>query len=240
MDRYVFEWQEQVASTMNIAADKAKNLSETLLKPYVIQAGVQSVGRGKAGRAWVSAPGNFYLTILLPFAFPMSHRAHMSFVTGIAVVLSVKALSAPFEVKLKWPNDFYIKTRKLGGVLLEYHDYGVPCLAVGVGLNLNSNPSHVMSTNLKDEGLEIDPHTFRKEFLKNFFLIYDEYVNKGFHKIKNLWISNTCHLNSKVSITRQSKIFNGIFDTIDDQGMLIIQCENGKKLSFSTGEVFFE
>ncbi len=237
---YTYEWIEHTNSTMEDARVWAKKNASTPEKvPHFIQAGLQSAGRGKAGRNWVSKKGNFFSTLALYFPYALDKRGQMSFVTGVSVVKALQEFKETLPVKLKWPNDFYIEGKKLGGILLEFHDYGQPYLCIGVGINFVSNPSHVPSANLKKLGLDLDLHLFRRVFLKIFLADYSSWVDNGFSKIKNSWISNSLHKDSTVSISLGKHKHIGEFQTISDVGELVLKDEDGKSMVFSTGEVFF-
>ncbi len=53
--------------------------------PLWIWSDEQTGGRGRLGRAWVSEPGNLYVTCLFQTAAPASAAAQISFVAAIAV-----------------------------------------------------------------------------------------------------------------------------------------------------------
>ncbi|WP_321779667.1 hypothetical protein [Sulfurimonas sp.] len=61
------------------------------------------------------------------------------------------------EVWLKWPNDFYIKDKKIGGMITNIVDNVLLC---GVGLNLLNSPKGFSRLDIK-----ID----RERLLKNYF-----------------------------------------------------------------------
>ncbi|UNM05999.1 MAG: biotin--[acetyl-CoA-carboxylase] ligase [Holosporaceae bacterium] len=239
--KYTYEWIEHTSSTMDEAKIWAeKNASTAEKVPHFIQAGLQSIGRGKAGRNWVSKKGNFFSTLILHFPHSLDKRGQISFVTGVSVVRALREFKKNLPVKLKWPNDFYVEGKKLGGILLEFHDYGQPYLCIAVGINFVSNPAHVSSTHLKKLGLDLDLHLFRRVFLKNLLEDYKTWVDNGFSKIKNSWISNSLHKDSMVSISLGKRKYVGEFHTISDVGELVLKNEDGKSIVFSTGEVFFE
>jgi BirA family transcriptional regulator, biotin operon repressor / biotin---[acetyl-CoA-carboxylase] ligase len=108
----------------------------------VVLADCQTAGRGRGGRAWRSAAGaGIWLTLI---ERPEDGRA----VEVLALRVGVYAARildhfAGSPVGLKWPNDLFLGTRKLGGVLIEarWQD-GVPqWVAIGFGVNVRAPES---------------------------------------------------------------------------------------------------
>ncbi|MCB0617802.1 MAG: biotin--[acetyl-CoA-carboxylase] ligase [Saprospiraceae bacterium] len=106
-----------------------------------ISAAFQRAGRGQIGSRWESAPGeNLCLSVILYPSFILARR---QFALNQAVALAVAetvALYAPVsDVAIKWPNDIYVKDKKVGGILLQNSLSGVNILhsVAGIGLNVN-------------------------------------------------------------------------------------------------------
>lgn len=103
----------------------------------------QTRGRGRQGRAWVSAPGAS-LTFSLALPLAPANWSGLSLVVGLAIADALdppRAAAAP-RIGIKWPNDLWLldapgQGRKLGGILIETAPVGPQRMAViGVGLNL--------------------------------------------------------------------------------------------------------
>jgi BirA family biotin operon repressor/biotin-[acetyl-CoA-carboxylase] ligase len=104
----------------------------------VCVAEVQSAGRGRRGRAWVSPlAGNVYFSLLKRFSGGMAALSGLSLVVGIALLQALQDCAVS-GVGLKWPNDVLAQDRKLAGVLVELGgEFLGPCYAViGVGINM--------------------------------------------------------------------------------------------------------
>lgn len=103
----------------------------------VVLADHQTGGRGRQGRAWSSAAGcGIWLTLVAREPDPASVQV-LAIRLGLA---AAGALDGPAgtRVALKWPNDLYLGSRKLGGVLVEARWQGgrVAWLAAGIGINV--------------------------------------------------------------------------------------------------------
>ena len=111
-----------------------------------VVAGEQWSGRGSRGRAWVSAPGGLWLSVLLR-PDSASGLDLMSLRAGLAVSQALLAIAPHASIRLKWPNDLMLGERKVGGILCEARWQGdvVGWVVVGLGLNV---------TNAVPDGLE--------------------------------------------------------------------------------------
>jgi BirA family biotin operon repressor/biotin-[acetyl-CoA-carboxylase] ligase len=98
---------------------------------------VQSAGRGRWGRRWVSPFGNAVcLSVLWQFP-PLPHGlAGLSLAVAVGAAEALAAEGVPAQ--LKWPNDLLLAGRKLGGILIELvGEVEGPCaVVIGLGLNL--------------------------------------------------------------------------------------------------------
>ncbi len=105
----------------------------------------QKAGRGQLQRKWLSDPG----VLTCSFVFDLldvSHGPWLSLATGLSVCHAITdvAPSCP-KVGIKWPNDCYLRDRKLAGILCESkvvpattaHASNRLVAIVGIGINLN-------------------------------------------------------------------------------------------------------
>ena len=99
---------------------------------------MQSAGRGRRGRGWVSPLGaNVYFSLLQRFTGGMSTLSGLSLAAGVALAQALEDCGAA-GIGLKWPNDVVVDGRKLAGILIEAGgEFLGPCFAViGIGINL--------------------------------------------------------------------------------------------------------
>lgn len=122
----------------------------------------QRAGRGRRGRAWVSAPGGgLYASFVLLPGRPIPPAA-LSVAGGLAVLDAVRALGLS-GARLEWPNDVFVGDAKLAGILVETRglDPLRPSYVLGVGLNVGQRefPAELVRerpvTSLALEGREV-------------------------------------------------------------------------------------
>jgi BirA family biotin operon repressor/biotin-[acetyl-CoA-carboxylase] ligase len=97
----------------------------------------QEAGRGRQGRAWVSAKGNFLGSSLVLLGAGDPPPQTLSLAAGLALAEAIDAAVPAQPLMLKWPNDVMLFGRKAAGILLERIGERV---AVGFGVNLISAP----------------------------------------------------------------------------------------------------
>src|ERR1019366_8859061 len=83
-----------------------------------VTADEQTAGRGQRERSFVSDPGGLYLTAVLPYAGdPLASRG-FALAVGWAVCTTLRRAGV-VDVRLRWPNDLMVGTRKVGGILIK-------------------------------------------------------------------------------------------------------------------------
>lgn len=126
-------YREIVGSTM----DESRQLAEQGA-PHgtVLLADFQSAGRGRGGRPWQAEPGqNLFFTVLLRYPDYAAIPPALTLRTGLAVALAIAdfapALAAMLRVK--WPNDIMLGSKKAVGIITEADGTNV---YIGVGVNV--------------------------------------------------------------------------------------------------------
>ena len=148
------------------------------------------------------------------------------------------------KYSLKWPNDVLAGGKKLCGILLEAENVTDNRLAVvvGIGTNVIAAPegTPTPATSLAALGVHIGAEELFSELSDawtQFRGIWDN--GRGFAEIRRLWLQRAAGLGEKVAIQSGSATVEGIFDTIDETGCLIVRTADGKRTSVAAGEVYF-
>lgn len=124
-----------VDSTNRWLADRARAGADS---GALCLAEMQTAGRGRRGRAWVSPFGaNLYLSMLWRFEQGAASLGGLSLAAAVGTVRALESKGMT-GAAIKWPNDLYFDGRKLAGLLVEISGENTgPCRAViGLGLNL--------------------------------------------------------------------------------------------------------
>ncbi len=96
----------------------------------------QTGGRGRRGKLWVSPPGNLYLSLLWRLEENVPVSGLLAICAGVVVARVLESLGIQ-NVQLKWPNDVWVKQKKIGGLLIETESNAAgQLMVIGIGLNL--------------------------------------------------------------------------------------------------------
>jgi BirA family biotin operon repressor/biotin-[acetyl-CoA-carboxylase] ligase len=120
---------EQVGST-NTAA-------RTLSAWHALRANTQTEGRGRTGRPWTSDQGGLWISAVLPCPGERSRWAILPLAAGWAIIAALRELGAR-DLRLRWPNDIMVGSRKLAGLLVER--YHADSAVIGIGVNVFNAP----------------------------------------------------------------------------------------------------
>jgi len=121
-----------------VALDNVGNKSPlALTAPTLLAAEMQTAGRGRAGRPWLSAPSAaLTFSLAWPFACPLQALVGLPLAIGVTIAETLADFGV--AVQLKWPNDVLQGGRKLAGILIETAtapDKQVWAV-IGIGLNI--------------------------------------------------------------------------------------------------------
>lgn len=215
----------------------------------VIWAKRQTSGRGRMGREWVSAEGNLFVSVLLSPDCDLATCPQLSFVAAVAAAETLAGIVPEGEeITCKWPNDILLNGRKLGGILLE--SFTTPDLvrdrqwvAVGVGINVDSYPEHVMfpASCLRQAGVEIiSAKIVLSRFVFNFIHQYDAWVQSGFKQVQKAWMGRAYKIGHPVEVIVGEKQIDGVFEGIDTAGRLLVRQDSGAITGIAAGDVFYK
>ncbi|MFT3869839.1 MAG: biotin--[acetyl-CoA-carboxylase] ligase [Nibricoccus sp.] len=104
---------------------------------HAVRADVQTGGRGRTGRAWISDAGGLWLSAVLPAPGPRKKWSILPLGAGWAVIEALRSLGIE-GLRLRWPNDILHGRRKLAGLLVE--QYQPETVVIGVGINIANRP----------------------------------------------------------------------------------------------------
>jgi BirA family biotin operon repressor/biotin-[acetyl-CoA-carboxylase] ligase len=130
---------EVVAETGSTNADLLARVAQRALSvATLLAAETQTAGRGRAGRAWLTAPAAaLTFSLAWPFAAPLHALVGLPLAVGVTIAETLADFGV--AVQLKWPNDVLQGGRKLAGILIETAtapDQQVWAV-IGIGINLS-------------------------------------------------------------------------------------------------------
>jgi len=213
----------------------------------------QTAGRGRRHRPWIAPRGNLAASILEVMDVAPAVAATLGFAAGLALEAALRRLSveavlrAPdaddLKFSLKWPNDVLAGRQKLAGILLEAEAVnGGLAVVVGIGTNVVAAPdgTPMPATSLRALGVDVDAETLfvaLSDGWAKFRAIWDH--GCGFGEIRRLWLEHATGLGQAVAIKSAGAAIEGTFDTIDEQGCMIVRTSKGTLVPVTAGDVYF-
>ncbi|MBR0852312.1 biotin--[acetyl-CoA-carboxylase] ligase [Bradyrhizobium diazoefficiens] len=240
---------DQIGSTNAEALERARSGERG---PIWFVTSEQTAGRGRRQRAWIAPRGNLAASILEVTTIAPSVAATLGFAAGLAEEAALQKVSLEASLRLgegrpryalKWPNDLLAGGRKLAGIGLEAEpvDNGL-AVVVGIGTNVVAAPegTPTPAVSLAALGVQISAEELfsaLSDAWVEFRGIWDD--GRGFAEIRKLWLARAAGLGERVAIHTGTMTLEGIFDTIDDTGCLIVRTTEGRRVPVAAGDVFF-
>ena len=207
--------------------------------PLWIIARLQTAGRGRRGRTWVSEPGNLYATLLLMDPCPPERSAELSFVAALAVhdAIARRVPGLDKRLRLKWPNDCLIDGCKFAGILIEGEGAAI---AVGIGVNCAHHPEQTAfpATDLASAGVRATPDSVF-DCLAAAMNMRLEQWNRGnqFAAIREAWLTRAHGLGRAIRVAMPEGEREGRFETIDATGRMVLRRPDGATDTVTAGDV---
>ena len=213
----------------------------------------QTAGRGRRNRPWIAPRGNLASSILEAMDTTPLAAATLGFAAGLAVQWALRKVCAEAAQRsggqckadflLKWPNDVLADGKKLVGINLEAETVGERlALVVGIGTNVVAAPegTPMPATSLAALGFEVSAEELfahLSDAWAEFRGIWDN--GRGFADIRKSWLAGAVGLGEPVAIRSGSVTIEGIFETLDEQGCMIVRTLEGRRIPITAGDVHF-
>jgi len=239
---------DQAGST-NVEALKSARESAAVSSWFVTSE--QTAGRGRRQRPWIAPRGNLASSVLEVLNVAPAVAATLGFAAGLAIENALRQVSLEAALRsggrasfaLKWPNDVLADGRKIVGMLLEAEQVsGGLAVVAGIGTNVVAAPpdTPTPAVSLADLGVHVtaeDLFSALSDAWVEYFGIWNE--GRGFGDIRRLWLDRAAGLGQPVAIRSGHAIVEGIFDTIDEQGCMLVRTAEGRLEPITAGDVHF-
>lgn len=129
---------DSCTSTFDVAREK---IADGAAHGDMIVCDVQTGGKGRQGRKWMSPSGGIWMGIVLKPDMDISMLSSITLLCAVAVCRAMERMFAGINAKIKWPNDIYINDKKVCGILTEtiLENKRAEYVIVGIGINANND-----------------------------------------------------------------------------------------------------
>jgi BirA family biotin operon repressor/biotin-[acetyl-CoA-carboxylase] ligase len=225
----------------------------------VVVADAQTRGRGRAGRAWHTAPGRaLALSVLLHQGCDRRTLGLLPLAAGLAVAQALETLGA--APALKWPNDVLLRGRKVAGVLCESRRVPAPSASappgraaapagardaavVGVGVNVSQAaadfPPEIAetATSLALAGVATDRESVAAAFLDALEALWTELQAGSRATLLEAWSARADFWGRAVAVSTPAGEVRGMARALDPDGALVLVLEGGAETTVRAGDL---
>lgn len=236
--------QEELPSTNTYAQEliaKSKPIEGTVISTFR-----QPQGRGQVGSKWESEPDkNLTLSVIL---YPTFLPPLQNFALNKAIALAVRHFIAELlpdqSVTVKWPNDIYVGTRKICGILIQnsLNRHALASSIVGIGINVNQtifskdipNPSSLQLEN----GKEYDLSSLIPRLCWHLEVMYLRLKSGHFAILDAEYLAHLYRYQAPTVFKRiNGTVFLGKISGISGSGQLMVTHEEGGEEAFDLKEI---
>jgi BirA family biotin operon repressor/biotin-[acetyl-CoA-carboxylase] ligase len=224
----------EIDSTMDAARELAKEGAE---EGTIVIAEVQTRGRGRLSREWLSPEGGIYFTVILRPRISPAYAPRINLMAAVAVAATIRKLFG-LKAELKWPNDVLVAGKKVCGILAEMDAEMDVVNFVNVGIGINANTPvpkfNKTATSLSDE---LGRQVSRREFLRALLKEMDKRQARLMKsELLQEWRNLSGTLNKRVSITSLDEEVTGQAVDIDATGALLVRSKDGSLKTVLVGD----
>ncbi|MFC1937347.1 biotin--[acetyl-CoA-carboxylase] ligase [Chloroflexota bacterium] len=225
-----------VTSTMEVARQEAQR---GVVEGTVLITDEQTAGRGRMRRVWLSPRGNIALSVVL--RPDISYLPFLVMIASLAVIQSIAVITG-LKPQIKWPNDILVNGKKVCGILIENSiraklvDYSI----IGIGINVNDKFSQFpeilpFATSLSQElGMDVSRLSVIRQLLIEAEKLYLTLPGQAVYQE---WRDNLATLGKRVQVKWNKSEYEGIAESVDADGALLLRHADGTATKFIAGDV---
>lgn len=241
---------ESCESTNSLALQECteRDIEEGLI--YIAEH--QTKGRGQMGNRWDSKNGeNLLFSLVLKPTISAQEQFYLSKSVACGIVEGLKIWAKDFFGKnlplaIKWPNDLYLADKKIGGILIEnqWNAGKWTHAVVGVGLNINQQQFDGLRASSLRAYLETEEELDKPTIFNAICFGLEEHylacLNKKFPLIDDKYHAHLLRLNEwhLYQENESKEVFDGKILQVNEQGLLLVEKQNGYKL-YDLKEIVF-
>jgi BirA family transcriptional regulator, biotin operon repressor / biotin---[acetyl-CoA-carboxylase] ligase len=237
---------EQTTSTNDVIEKLAR---DGVKEGAVVFAELQTRGRGRLGRKWISpARKGLWFSILLRPDLRPQETTQLTVASATALSRAIES-ETNLQPEIKWPNDILIRGKKVAGILTELNAEldKVRYVILGIGIDANQNANEFTAelkktaTSLKIEtGETVSRAELAATILRELDEDYSRICAGKFSAIADEWESNCVTIGKNVAVQTGGRKIRGRAESLDDDGALLLRTEHGHLERITGGDVTLE
>ena len=199
---------------------------------------MQTGGRGRHGRAWVSPPGNLYASTIVRRLAGDPPTQTLAMLAAVALDELLRIWLPADTLTIKWPNDLLVGGAKISGILLEAAGDAV---VVGIGVNLAHHPDlpDRVVTSLAAQGVAPPaPADFVTDLADAFARWLGRWRGEGLAPVLARWQARAHRQGTALSVREGDWVIDGLYEGLEADGALRLRRADGVVQIIRAGDVF--
>jgi len=224
---------DEVGSTQDVAKRLAE---EGAPEGTLVVAELQTSGRGRMGRSWLSPKGKgLWMSLVLRPEVPVFCTPQLTLLIAVALCRSLRRQTG-LDIGIKWPNDLLVGGRKISGILLESsaEEERLRHVVAGIGISVNLGPVDY-PPELREKAVSLrmaagrpfDRTETAALFLESLEELYDLYREEGFEPIRLLWEASSVSLGRPAELKTPQGTVEGVPLGLASSGALRVRTADG-------------
>ncbi|MEI6899745.1 MAG: biotin--[acetyl-CoA-carboxylase] ligase [Bacteroidota bacterium] len=205
----------------------------------------QTAGKGLGENSWESQPGmNLTFSLVLhPTFLKADQLFSLNKAISVGILDFLNKIAHEYEFQLKWPNDIYFGSSKLGGVLISNTILGPNCdtSIIGIGININQTVFSPMLPNpsslKKITGREIPLRPTLEVLAECLFIQYERLKKEGGNSLDEQYRKHLIGFGTLRNYRDHDMVFQGEVMDVDRFGRLILRIPGQGEKAFAHGEI---
>lgn len=201
----------------------------------------QTEGRGQYARTWTAEPGaNLTISIIhTPPDLPVKDLPLINMKVTLGIIHALHTLEPDLTLRIKWPNDIYVRDKKLCGILIEnaLSEGRVQDMIIGIGMNVNETSFPTDLPNpvslIQCTGKKYDLPALAELIRDGVMLMLTSGPTGWKSAYDNLLygLGTVCHFES------DGLAFHGMITGVDLEGRMLVKMEDGEVKAYGSHEV---
>ena len=214
----------------------------------VVVCEMQTAGRGRRGRSWVSPEGSgIWTSLILRPGIAPAKAPMLTLVAGLAVREALQS-ACSLDAWIKWPNDIIVGDRKICGILTEMtmEDLEMTGVVIGIGINVHHTefPEELRAVAtsaamaLGDRAPAPDRAALLMQVLSSFEAFYKKFLaTEDLQLLQEEYNQHCINIGRTVQVIGPAETWSAKALGIDAEGGLILTTEDGTTRTVFSGEV---
>lgn len=206
----------------------------------VVVSDVQTRGKGRLGRFWISPVGGLWASLILRPKFSVKELAPLNLLIGLTICKVLREVSK-LDILLKWPNDIIIPEngyfKKIGGVISEASTQLdlLQWVIIGMGINVNNPTSEELkeiAVSLKEKTKKnYDLNKILKIILSQWDKNYELYQEKGFSPFLKEYKNLSFLIGKRIKVIMGNQEIEGKVKDVNEEGLVLSTLKGEKTIT---------